>query len=751
NGEYLIGASVFIKDIKRGVLTNQYGFYSITLPSGNYNVSITFVGYKDSVYNINLNKDIRLNISMNPKSITTQEVVISAEKDNKNIKINRIGTIQLSVDKIKTLPAFLGEVDIMKSIQLMPGIQNAGEGNSAFYVRGGGPDENLVLLDDALIYNPSHLFGFFSIFNSDAVKNMELIKAGMPANYGGRLASVVDISTKEGNNKNFEYNGGLGLISSRLTIEGPIKKDTGSFLISGRRTYADLIMQPFLSDSSQFKGSGYYFYDLNAKANYRLSDKDRIFISGYFGRDVFSLKLKNDNFNNSISWGNSMACLRWNHLFNNKLFINSSFNFSDYSFDFSATQGPYNISFKTGVRDVTGKFDFTYFPDSRNHFMTGGSYTFHTFTPDNASAKSVDVSLNIKNIKLYSLEGAYYLHDDFDITENLKISGGLRYSIFSMIGPFDRYVQDAFGNNYDTIHYGNGEFIHTYNRIEPRFSTRLIISKNASIKAAYTENYQYVHLASISGSSLPTDIWIPCSDFVKPEFNRQYSLGFFRNFLKNTFETSIEVYYKQMKDLIEYKEGTSIQDNFNNNIDNNFTFGNGKSYGIEFFINKKSGKLTGWIGYTLSWAKRQFDEINNGQEFYAKYDRRHDVSFVSNFELNKKWTLSLVWVYATGNAITLPIARYFVEENVLNEYGSKNWFRMPPYHRMDISATYYFNKHGRFESNINFSIYNVYNRYNPYYIYFETSGNVKEGTLKVQAKQISLFPILPSVTWNFKF
>jgi hypothetical protein len=752
-GEFLLGANAYIKESMKGAQTNQYGFFSLTVDKGSYTFVVSYMGYNEYTQSINLNQNLKINVELEEKVITTKEVVVTGEKEDKNTTSTDMGKVNFEVEKIKSLPAFMGEVDILKTIQLTPGVQNAGEGNSSFYVRGGGPDQNLILLDEAVVYNASHLFGFFSVFNADAVKNIELTKAGMPANYGGRLASVLDISMKEGNTHEYHMEGGIGIISSRLTVQGPIKRDTSSFIISGRRTYADLIIKPFVKKTSAFKGSGYYFYDLNTKINYRFTDKDRLFLSGYFGRDIFSMKEKDMSFQNSISWGNVTGCARWNHVFGPKLFLNTSFILSDYQFELGMTQSDYDFKLYSGVRDYTTKLDFYSFPSTQHKLKFGLENIYHIFTPSNASAKTSGVELDLgKEVRLYSDEAAMYINDEFDINDRFKLNGGLRYSFFEHMGPFDRYIKDPTTNlTTDSIHYDRFEKVKIYNNLEPRLSLRYCLNEYSSVKASYTQNYQYIHLASVSAVSLPTDIWVPSSDIVKPQFGTQYSLGYFRNFRKNMFETSVEVYYKEMKNQIEFKEGALPEDNIKNNTDNNFTFGKGWSYGAEFFVNKRIGLWTGWIGYTLSYTKRKFPGINKGEEYWAKYDRRHDVSVIVSYELNDRLTFSAIWVYATGNSMTMPIARYIVDGQIVNEYGPTNGFRMPPYHRMDISVTYTGKKHKKYESSWNFSIYNVYNRYNPYYIYFNTTGNVNEFHLETQAKQVSLFPILPSVTWNFKF
>jgi hypothetical protein len=751
-GEYLTGANVYIKETMKGTQTNQYGYFVLAVEKGAHTFVVSYMGYNEYSEKINLNQNLKKDINLEEKVITKKEVVVTGEKEDKNTSSSDMGKVQLDIEKIKTLPAFMGEVDIIKTIQLTPGVQNAGEGNSSFYVRGGGPDQNLILLDEAVVYNASHLFGFFSVFNADAVKNVDLTKAGMPANYGGRLASVLDISMKEGNSHDYHVDGGIGLISSRLTVQGPIKKDTSSFIISARRTYIDLLVKPFISNSSPFKGTSYYFYDLNAKVNYRLSDKDHVFLSGYLGSDDFALNEKDLSFKNNISWGNATASFRWNHVFAPKLFLNTSLIYSNYKFEMGTTQSEYEMKLYSGVRDYSAKLDFSYFPNTKHKIKFGGEYTYHIFTPNNATAQTSGVDLNLGDeVKLYSNDAALYVNDDWDVTDKIKINGGLRATCFQFMGPFERYILNSSNQIIDSILYKKGQNIKTYNHLEPRLSFRYEINDLSSVKASFTQNYQYIHLASVTAISLPTDIWIPSTDIVKPQFGTQYSLGYFRNFKNNMWETSVEAYYKDMRNQIEFKEGSLPEDNIKNNTDNNLTFGRGWSYGTEFFINKKTGKWTGWIGYTLSFTKRKFPEINNGETYWAKYDRRHDISVIVSYELNDHWTFSAIWVYATGNAMTLPISRYIIDGTIVSEYGPVNSYRMPAYHRGDISATYTRKKNKKFQSSWNFSIYNVYNRYNPYYIYFETTGNPSDYYIDTQAKQVSLFPILPSITWNFKF
>jgi hypothetical protein len=748
-GEDLIGANVYIKSVSKGTTTNQYGFYSLSLEKGKYIVTYSFIGYKDYEETIILDKDIKKNVNIENSVITTNEVIISAEK-TQNIQSTQMGQVKLSIEKIKAIPAFLGEIDILKTIQLLPGVQSGGEGSSGFYVRGGGPDQNLILLDDATVYNASHLFGFFSVFNADAVKDINLIKGGMPAQYGGRLSSVLDITMKDGNNRKFEVDGGIGVISSRLTIQGPIKKDTSSFIVSARCTYIDILIKPFVKETAKAKGSGYYFYDLNAKASYRFSDKDRVFISGYYGKDVAVYKNKEADFDVNIPWGNGTASLRWNHLFSDKLFSNTIATYSNYKFNFKAISEDMELNMFSGITDYSIKSDFNFLPSPQHNLKFGLQYVKHIFVPSSVTAKVQEATIEPDAIDQHARDASIYINEDFDINENLKVSGGLRGTFFQQVGPFTRYVKDADDKTIDTLTFDKGKNVKAFKNVEPRFSMRYAINKNNSFKASYTQNYQYIHLATISSASMPTDLWIPSSDLVKPQFGVQYSVGYFKNFKNDNFETSAEIYYKELENQIEYKDGAMPMNNIGDNTDNMLTFGKGRSYGLELFIKKKQGKTTGWIGYTLSKTDKTFADLNNGETYSAKYDRRHDISFTLTHEISEKWTFSMVWVYASGNTMSIPEEIYLINNQLVFQYGDINSFRMKPYHRLDLSATYIAKKTDKYESSWNFSIFNAYNRYNPYFIYFKAEGNINKELVFV-AKQVSLFPILPSITWNFKF
>ena len=750
SGENLIGVSIYDQNTFKGTASNQYGFYSLTINEGEYEITYSFIGYKSITKKINLNKDLRLNISLDNDAIMTEEVIVTGEKLDKNISSSSMSQAKLEVNNIKKIPVILGEVDILKSAQLLPGIQSGGEGNSALYVRGGGPDQNLILLDEAVVYNAAHLFGFFSVFNADAIKDINIIKGGMPAEYGGRLSSVLDITMKDGNNKKYEADGGIGLLSSRLTIQGPVQKDKSSFIVSGRRTYVDVLSKPFMPEDNAFSGSGYYFYDLTTKINYRIDDNDRLYLSGYFGRDVFNFANSDSDIGIEIPWGNATTSLRWNHLFNDKLFMNTSIIFSDYRFEFNIAQQDFELKIFSGINDWNTKIDFLYQPNPRHTVKFGTNYIYHEFTPGNATGRSGDVVFEPDEIfKQYSNEGAIYISDDFEFSDILKIHAGLRYSSFQHSGyiSFRDYINNE-------LKYNNNNYRH----IEPRLSFRYKLNPTSSFKGSYTENYQYIHLASTSSVSLPTDLWIPSSSLLKPKFSKQYAVGYFKNLKDNMYESSIEAYYKEMDNLIEYKEGVLPEDNTNSSSDNAFAIGNGDSYGLELLIKKNKGRTTGWVGYTLSKTTRYFDDINEGNSFPAKYDRRHDLSITATHKLNKKWTFSSVFVYSTGNAITLPSERYLIGQEIYTEFTSRNGYRMAPYHRLDIGATYYSKKKGNMQSSWNFSIYNLYSRKNPYFIYLALEGDdendnasFQQGNVTPKAYQVSIFPILPSITWNFNF
>ncbi len=752
NGETLIGASVALKNNAKGISSNQFGFFSITLTEGKYELVGSYVGFQPLSIPIKLDSDKNINFDLSPREALT-EVIVSSNKRDANVKNAQMGKFVLPIEQIKAIPAFLGEADLLKTIQLLPGVRNAGEGSAGIYVRGGGPDQNLIMLDDAIVYNTGHLFGFFSIFNSDAIKNVSLIKGGMPPQYGGRLSSVLDVAMKEGNDKKLQVDGGIGLIASRVSIQGPIKKNKSSFIISARRTYIDGLTKPFVSKNSQFGGSGYYFYDLNAKMNYRFSEKDRLYISGYVGRDVFNFVNGQKSLQVNIPWGNATGTVRWNHVFNKRLFGNTTAIFNNYNFTFQALQNSLNIKLASGIRDFSLKQDFDLYPFTGHKVKFGGLYTLHRFTPSVVSGGQDSVIFKPLNPQSkYAHEAALYIQDDWEVSDKVKINFGLRYSGFQQIGPYKIYQTDKDGNRLDSTVYSNGQSVRKYGGLEPRFTLRYAITDETSIKASITKNFQFIHLVSNSGTTLPTDLWVPSTYKVKPQISWQYSAGLFKNFKENMYETSVEVYYKNMQNQIEYQEGYTP--NTLEDTENSFTFGRGWSYGSEFFINKTKGRLTGWIGYTLSWTWRQFSQLNGGEKFPSKYDRRNDISVVGIYELNKRWKLSSTFVFGTGNAATLPQRFYLVNGVLTQEYSRINEYRLPSYHRLDFAAIYNPKKNvyrKKMKTEWIFSIYNLYSRKNPYFIYFDQTGSPYDGSLNVQGKQVSLFPIIPSVTWNFKF
>lgn len=741
SGETLIGANVFNKaNPAEGTNTNGYGFYSLTLPAGQYVFTFSYLGFTSKEFEIDLQADTRLSAELT-EGIEIQEVVVTAEAKDKNVSGTEMGTIDLPVDNIKTLPVLFGEVDVLKALQLLPGVLSSTEGNAGFYVRGGGPDQNLVLLDEAVVYNSGHMLGFFSVFNADAIKNTTLIKGGMPAYYGGRLSSVVDVQMKDGNNKNYAVAGGIGLIASRLTVEGPIQKNISSFIVSARRTYAFDLAQPALANTD-FAGTNYYFYDLNMKANYRFSDKDRLYLSGYFGRDVLNYVSNLRGFSFRMPYGNATGTLRWNHLFSDKLFMNVSAIYNDYDFAFSGTQSDFSVGVISGVRDYNAKIDFDYFPSVKHAVRFGVNYTYHKLTPNLANATSGEVEFeNSLQIK-YAHEGAIYVQDDYKISDRLSINIGLRGTFFAQVGP---YTSD------DGQVYENLEPVETYAGLEPRISGKYSLDPQTSIKAGFTMNNQYLHLVSNSTSTLPTDVWVPSSQRVKPQEGIQYALGYFKNFQNDEYESSVEVYYKDLKNQIDY--GENYVNDVAVDVENDFVFGTGRSFGVELFLKKSRGDFNGWIGYTLAKTDRQFEEINDGKRFNASYDRTHDLSIVLNYKVNPKWQFGGVFVYGTGNAFTPIRSLYLIENNLNVEYAARNSARIDPYHRMDISATLtpkpYDDKN--FTSSWTFSIYNVYNRKNPFFVSYFTETDTEALTAQASAYKVSLFPIIPSVTWNFSW
>ncbi len=754
SGEKLIGANVYDAKTLNGTASNTYGFFSLTLPEDSVELVISYIGYQPYRQKIFLNKNIALHIRLNAV-IELNEIVVSGNKTETIDEKSQMSAVKLPAAQIKSLPAFMGEVDVLKVIQLLPGVQSGNEGSSGLYVRGGSPDQNLILLDGVPVYNVNHLFGFFSVFNADAINNVELIKGGFPARYGGRLSSVLSINMKEGNKKTYHGTGSVGIIASKLTLEGPLITDKASFVISGRRTYIDLLAKPFIA--KQFPdggGVGYYFYDLNGKINYELNEKDHVYLSAYNGIDKFYFKdVYRDNQGSNIyesntaarlAWGNLTGVMRWNHQFTQKLFSNATVNYSKYQFDVSVSdetlQGilpaidtfSANLRYFSGIRDWSGKLDFDYIP-APNHFIKFGiGSIWHTFTPgaiqfklSNTGTPPLDTTLS--NNKTVATELDYYLEDDMKIGNRIKMNAGIHGSAFLVDGQ-------------------------NYFSVQPRLSLRFMIIPGLSAKASYAQMAQYIHLLTNSGVGLPTDLWVPTTKRIKPENSWQIAAGLAKSFDPD-IEISLEGYYKVMNNIIEYKEGSSFVD-LNGTWEDRVTAGKGWAYGSELFIQKKSGKTTGWIGYTLSWTYRQFADINFGKAFPYKYDRRHDVSVAVMHKLNKSWDFSATWVYGTGNAISLPLAQYpsispwggispWTPE--LYYYKERNGYRMASYHRFDFGVTYH-RETPWGQHSLNLSVYNAYNRKNPFFIYYgwDDKGNRA-------FTQVSLFPLLPSLSYNFNF
>lgn len=739
-GEELIGASVFIKELTAtGASTNAYGFYSITIPEGIYTAATQYIGYKSKSVKIELKQNTKLDFILAENSAQLGEVIIMGERKDENITKTQMGVEKIDMKEIEKIPVLFGEKDVLKTIQLRPGVKSAGEGNSGFYVRGGAADQNLILLDEATVYNASHLLGFFSVFNSDALKDVTLYKGGMPAEYGGRLSSVLDIRMKDGNDKKFGAEGGIGLIASRLKLEGPIVKEKGSFTISGRRTYADLFLK--LSPDTTLRKAKLYFYDLNAKANYRLNNRNRIFLSGYFGKDVLGF---GDTF--GFDWGNATGTLRWNHIVNDKTFSNTSLIFSDYNYNIELNFGSIEGRIISRIQNYNVKQDFQYFITTENKLKFGFNSIYHKIIPGAVTIKNEATISELKLKNNHALENAVYISHEWKPTALLGFESGIRLSSFSALGPGDFYTYNKEGVPTDTNSYSSGEFVKTYFNAEPRFAANYVINEKTSVKASYGRNTQNLHLLSNSTSGNPTDLWIPNSNNVKPEIADQVSLGYFRNFKDNTYEFSTEVYYKYLQNQIDYKDGAELS--FNENVETELLSGTGRAYGIEFFLKKKYGKLNGWIGYTLARTEKKIEGINKGGYYPAKQDRTHDISIVSIYDISKKWSLSATWVYYTGNAITFPSGKYEIAGNIVNYYTERNGYRMPAYHRLDIGATWQVKKTEKFESSWNFSIYNAYGRENAYSITFQQDP---DDPSKTQAIQTTLFRWIPSFTFNFKF
>ena len=743
-GERMVGVNVVAKELSLGTTTNTFGFYSITLPSSTFHLEMSFIGYQKSSKEVNLVESILINVELELQAEALDEITLIGEESI--VKRTQSSVIDVPVEQIKSMPALLGEVDVLKAIQLLPGVQSGSEGTSGFYVRGGGPDQNLILLDGVPVYNASHLFGFFSVFNADAIKNVRLTKGGFPARFGGRLSSVLEIDMKDGNIKEFSGETSIGLIASKMTLQGPIVKDKASFIVSARRTYIDVLAQPFIMAAGDGGRGGYYFYDLNAKVNYTISDKDRLYLSTYTGDDRFYASYKDnllsgDKFKFGLGWGNLTSSLRWNHLFSDKLFSNTTLTFSQYKFNITASEeytydgfkDEYEFDYYSGIRDWGFKMDFDYLPNPNHYVKFGASNTYHTFMPGQLDLfvsepqynESIDTSF-VFSERLYSHDAFVYIEDDIKVNDRLKANVGLHASVFSVNGKI-------------------------YPSLQPRLSARYLLNEDWSAKMSYAEMQQNVHLLTNSNAGLPTDIWVPSTDKIKPQSSKQIAGSITRTLKDGVYELSLEGYYKTMDNLISYQEGSSFM-SFKDWQETVETGGQGESYGMELFLQKKKGKTSGWIGYTLSWANRRFDNINFGEWYSYKYDRRHDISIVVSHKFSDSFDMGMTWVYGTGNAITFPLANYSPNNELgyyggdIEFYGKRNSTRMAAYHRLDLGANFHKIKKNGIRT-VSVGFYNAYSRKNPFFVYLGQDW----GTGQKKAKQISLFPIIPSITYNFKF
>lgn len=756
SNESLIGSTIYIKEIQKGFTVNEYGFYSISLPSGTYTLQISSIGFGNIEETVVLDRDIRKNYNLEPESQQLEEVVIQSNRPRAEIRKPEMSIAKLTVQEIKKMPVVLGEVDVLKSILTLPGVTNAGEGASGFNVRGGGADQNLILLDEAMIFNSSHLFGFFSVFNSDAIKDMKLYKGGIPARFGGRLSSVLDIYQKEGNSNEFHMTGGIGLISSRLLAEGPIVKEKGSFLIGGRASYAHLFLKLADNDNSA------YFYDLNTKLSYTLDDKNKLYLSGYFGRDLFNIS---ESFNNI--YGNAVVNLRWNHLFNDRLFSNMSMIYSDYYYGLELDF----VGFKwdSGIKNFNFKYDFKHYLNENMKLNYGLNAVYYDFNPGVITPSGNNSAVNREELeRKYAIEPAIYLDAEQTLTDFLTVSYGLRYSMFYRLGSqtLNTYANNnavAFNNElkiYEkatptgTQHYGRGETIADFGNIEPRAAVSLAIDDNQSVKFGYNRMVQYLHLITNTSSPTPLDVWAPSDNFLKPQKLDQFAAGYFRNFKEDAYTLETEVFYKTIKNKLDYIDGADLI--ANKAIEQVVLPGKARSYGLELLVRKNTGKLSGWIAYTLSRTEQQTPGrvagetgINNGDWYRAGYDKTHNLSVTGSYQYTDKWTFGAIFALQSGSATTFPDGYYRYGDLSVPNFGPRNEDRLPAYHHLDISATYTPKpeKKKGWQGEWVFSIYNLYNRQNAASITFMQN----EDNGANEAKRLSIFGMIPSVTYNFKF
>jgi hypothetical protein len=741
NGEDLPGATVFFDELKTGGVSNNYGFYSISAKEGSYTLICSYVGYENFEKKINLNKSIELNIKLNPVSTNLDVVEVKGEAKDRNVTSNQMSVVKMDIKEINKVPALMGEVDILKTIQLLPGVHTTGEGSTGFSVRGGGTDQNLILLDEAAVYNASHLMGFFSIFNNDAIKDLKLYKGDIPLAYGGRLSSLLDVHQKEGNNKIYEVKGGIGLISSRILVEGPIIKDKSSFLIAGRRSYADLFL-PF-AKNDELHDNKLYFYDFNLKTNFNINSKNRIFASGYFGKDV--IKIGNGlGFN--MAWGNNTATIRWNHIFSSKLFSNMSLIRSNYNYELGSEMDLFSFKWLSQMDNHSLKYDFTYFLNNNNTLKYGAFITYHEFQPGIIEGSGDQSPINrIEVPGSQALEYGAYISNNQEISDKLKLNYGLRYTFFSSVGPGLIYNFDNQFNTVDSTKFEKLDFYNTYGGLEPRISGTYIINSKSSIKASLGKTMQFVQLASNATVGNPLSVWFPSSPNVEPQHAYQGAIGYFRNFFNDMIETSVEVFYKKMYNQIDFRDHAQLI--LNEKLEAELRFGEGEAYGAEFLIRKQYGDLTGWIAYTYSKSTRYFDDINEGRPYLSPFDKPHDFSFVVSYKINERLSAAATWVYGSGSPATFPTGKFEYGNMIAPVYSDRNDYRIPDYHRLDLGLTLDARKkkNRKFDYNWVFSVYNAYNRHNTYSISFvEEEGETK-------AIKTFLFGIIPAITFNFNF
>lgn len=749
NGEGLLGATVYVKELRTGTATNLYGFYSLSLEAGTYTISYSYIGYTPIQKTVNLTTDQTLTVELQAEGTELEGVEVTAEAEDEALQTVEMSVVKLEMAAIKKIPQFLGETDIIRSIQLLPGVTTVGEGATGFNVRGGNIDQNLILLDEAPIYSSSHLFGFFSVFNGDAVKDVKLYKGGIPAIYGGRLSSVLDIRQKEGNMKKFSGSGGIGAVSSRLTLEAPIIKDKSSFMISGRRSYADLFL--IFSRNEAMRKNKAYFYDVNAKFNYQFSDKDRLFISGYFGNDVFGF---GQNF--AAKWGNRSGTIRWNHLFSDRVFANFTGIYSNYEYKLGVPSGANAFDWTSHIYTMNLRSDFTFFANPKNTLDFGLSALRYRFEPGLVTSDNFP---NLEIDKKFANEFGIYISNEQTIGDNLTLKYGVRYSLYQHMGKATVYEYTdgepmTTKSITDTLFYDQNKVIQSYGGFEPRFSLNWRLSPKNSVKLSYNRTRQYIHLISNTTAATPLDIWTSSDKHIKPAIADQVAMGYFQNFKNNQYELSAEVYYKELQDLVDYKDGAQLL--FNETLEADLLSGKGRAYGLEIMLKKQKGRFTGWLSYTLSRSEIRVDSdlpedrINNGDWYPSNYDKLHDLSAVLSYDINEKWSISANYAYMTGRPITYPDAKYEYEGITVGNYGNRNGARTPTYHRLDFSANYEKIKPNRkWQSSWNFSIYNVYARKNPYSIYFRQN---EDNYRQTEAVQLSILgTILPSATYNFKF